>query len=188
VFANGLISDPTTYMYTGVLDDMDGNSDGPDDEELGEDTLHDLYGEVHLQAYGRFLQSLDYGTWDLDIPKEKPCTICIEPLGVLGVKISACGYYFHLRCIQEWMNGTSPNGNRCLECRTQICAKRRKIRRIVAEDEGDEYDEGGEIDEDTEVEFLDALENDSDLESESDYDESDLDSDDDAGEIFSVEL
>jgi hypothetical protein len=187
-FAKGLTSDPATYMGTGVLDNMNENSDSPDDEELDEHTLHDLYGEVHLETYGRFLQSLDYGNWDLDIPQEQCCTICIEPLGAVGVKISACGHYFHFRCIQEWLNGTSPNGNLCPECRTQICAKRRKVRHVAVEDEGDEDGEGGVSDEEYENDFVDSWENNIDYdESALDSDESDLDSDGDDGEIFLME-
>jgi hypothetical protein len=158
------------------------DSDDPDDDELDEDALHNLYGEVHLEVYGRFLQPLDYGTWDLDIHQEQHCIVCIEPLGAVGVKITACGHYFHLSCIQEWMNGTSLNGNRCPECRTQICAKRRKVRHVAEEDEGDEDAEGGELDEDIENDLLDNMEEGF------GYDESAQNSDDDAGEIFVVEL
>jgi hypothetical protein len=80
------------------------------------------------------------------------------------------------------MNGTSPNGNRRPECRLQICAKRRKVRHVAEEDEGDEDAEGGELDEDIENDLLDNMEEDF------GYDESAQDSDDDAGEIFVVEL
>jgi hypothetical protein len=48
-FAKGLTWDPAKYMDTG-FDCMDNDLDGPDDDELDEDDLYDLYGEVRLEA------------------------------------------------------------------------------------------------------------------------------------------
>jgi hypothetical protein len=142
-FASEMTSDPDLYMDTTVVGDTDDNAGDPGDEGLDEVTLRDLYGEVDLETYGPFLQPLDYGAWDLDITNDQRCSICLEALGAIGVKISACGHYLHLRCIQKWMNETSPNANRCSECRAQICATRRKVRHAVEDESDKDYDSDG---------------------------------------------
>jgi hypothetical protein len=81
------------------------------DEELSDVAVRSCYGEVNLEAYGPHIQPLEHGTWDLDLPQDQSCVVCAETHGLVGVKMNACGHYFHLACIKQWMNSTSPNSN-----------------------------------------------------------------------------
>ncbi|KAI4628519.1 hypothetical protein J4E83_003069 [Alternaria metachromatica] len=148
----------------------DGEDTGDDSEDgynLDTKTLRNLYGKAYLEAYGPAIEPLKHGKWDLDIPQDQLCVVCLEAHGLLGAKMSACGHYFHFACIKEWMNDTSPNFNLCPECRAQICNERRKVRMTGwmadSEDDEDEEDDFAD-DEDEESDYDDGDEDDSMLE------------------------
>ncbi|KAI4652399.1 hypothetical protein J4E93_002601 [Alternaria ventricosa] len=117
--------------------------DSEDEYNLDTKTLRNLYGKAYLEAYGAPIEPLKHGAWDLDIPQDQLCVVCLETHGLLGAKMSACGHYFHFACIKEWMNGTSPNSNLCPECRAQICNERRKVRMTgwITDSEDDSEDD-----------------------------------------------
>jgi hypothetical protein len=124
------------HMQTG--DEAD-TPDDYDEEEMDEEMLHDCYTEAYLEAFGPYVRPLDHSAWDLDSPEDQCCVVCLETHGFISVKMSACGHYFHLACIKEWLNQTSPNANLCPECRTQICRERQKVRFLGwMDDDGDE--------------------------------------------------
>ncbi|KAI4715048.1 hypothetical protein J4E89_000734 [Alternaria sp. Ai002NY15] len=117
--------------------------DTEDENNLDTNTLRNVYGKAYLEAYGPCIQPLEHAKWDLDIPQDQLCVVCLEPHGLLGVKISACDHYLHFACIKKWMNGSSPNSNLCPECRAQICNERKKVRMTgwMADSEDDSEDE-----------------------------------------------
>ncbi|KAI4919988.1 hypothetical protein J4E90_002128 [Alternaria incomplexa] len=148
-----------------------GENTGEDSEDgfnLDAKTLRNLYGRAYLEAYGPVMQPLDHAKWDLDIPQDQLCVVCLETHGLLGAKMSACGHYFHFACIKEWMNDTSPNSNLCPECRAQICNERRKVRMTGwmtdSEDDSEDGENDFEDDEDEESDYDDGDEDDSMLE------------------------
>jgi hypothetical protein len=77
------------------------------------------------------------------------CTLCQYPLnespnedeqgtraaiwGELAVKLRKCPHSFHLSCLDELVNSTAANSNRCPTCRALICKKRRTLPRDIAE-------------------------------------------------------
>ncbi|KAI4696176.1 uncharacterized protein J4E88_000348 [Alternaria novae-zelandiae] len=138
-----------------------------DQDNLDTNTLRNVYGKAYLEAYGPCIQPLEYGKWDLDIPQDQLCVVCLETHGLLGARMSPCGHYFHFACIKRWMNGTSPNSNLCPECRAQICNERKKVRMTGwmadSEDDEDEEDDFAD-DEDEESDYDDEDEDDSMLE------------------------
>jgi hypothetical protein len=46
------------------------------------------------------------------------------------VFMEACQHGFHAECIEEWVNGTSVNRDRCPECRRQIVEWKRAVRPV----------------------------------------------------------
>jgi len=138
-----------------------GENTGDDSEygyNLDTKTLRNLYGRAYLEAYGPVMHPLDHARWDLDIPQDQLCVVCLETHGLLGAKMSACGHYFHFACIKEWMNDTSPNSNLCPECRAQICNERRKVRMTGwmtdSEDDSEDGEDDFEDDEDEESDMM----------------------------------
>jgi len=142
--------------------------DSEDGYNLDTKTLRKLYGRAYLEAYVPVMQPLDHARWDLDIPQDQLCVVCLETHGLLGAKMSACGHYFRLDCIKEWMNDTSPNSNLCPECRAQICNERRKVRMTGwmtdSEDDSEDGEDDFEDDEDEESDYYDGDEDNSMLE------------------------
>jgi hypothetical protein len=116
-------------------------SDDEEDGELSDVAVRSCYGEVNLEAHGPHIQPLEHGAWDLDLPQDQRCVVCAETHGLVGVKMNACGHYFHLACIKTWMNSTSPNSNLCPACRTQVSRKRRKVRFQGWMDDGEDEDD-----------------------------------------------
>jgi hypothetical protein len=88
------------------------------------------------------------------------CTLCQYPLnespnedergtraaiwGELAVKLRKCPHSFHLSCLDELVNSTAANSNRCPTCRAVICKKRRTLPRDIAERMVDADDVSGE--------------------------------------------
>ncbi|KAH6875805.1 hypothetical protein BKA58DRAFT_467540 [Alternaria rosae] len=126
------------------------SDDSEDEDNLDTDTLRNCYGKAYLEEYGPFIQPLEHGKWDLDIPQDQFCVMCLETHRLLGVKMSACGHHFHFAYIKEWMNGSSPNSNLYPECRAQTCNERRKVQItgwMYDEEDDTENDEDDDEDE-----------------------------------------
>jgi len=63
----------------------------------------------------------------IHVPKSstvETCSICLDDCKV-GTKITACGHFFHPKCMREWK--ARPNGHTCPVCRFELTKPKTEV-------------------------------------------------------------
>ncbi|ORX95923.1 hypothetical protein BCR34DRAFT_445844, partial [Clohesyomyces aquaticus] len=72
-----------------------------------------------------------YTTAVRNAPADATCPICTDGKkpGEDLRKPRNCEHVFHLDCLDEWVNGTAENSNKCPVCRVEFTREQRQLAR-----------------------------------------------------------